>query len=469
MIRATTSIRTSLIALAALGAVSSAIGQTHPLAPQLASNPTARYTLYLDFSGFNYSGGWGGGTPGNVPAYDTDSNPAAFSTAEQQAVKDTYARFANAYAGFNVNITTIDPAISAGQGGSDAVRQAYYDNTQYVQHTILGGSNDWYYAASNFRAGGVSYLGTTQGGYQFSGAHQNWVFPTNGSGTSAKGMAAAGIHEDGHALSLQHQHDENFAPGQTGYEYSKNNGASGNGSYAPIMGTTYVSQRGTWRQGRAGTNANDVSVLESNANIGALADDGIGHSLVTATALAVSANGTVNVNAASSKGFILPKASTNYSAGTGPIAGGDSVNYTTDFYAFSTTGGTLSLTANDGNSLLAAGVADPGATMRCVMNILNANGIVVGTATESLDTLSHTYTGALSAGTYYAQILSYGAYVSAYEPDSRYFNMGGYFLTGSGIQAVPEPTALAALGLAALAVLRRRRRSDLRQEARHSV
>jgi hypothetical protein len=40
----------------------------HPIAPSLNSNFGAKYTIFLDFSGFDYNGTWGGGTPGNVPA-----------------------------------------------------------------------------------------------------------------------------------------------------------------------------------------------------------------------------------------------------------------------------------------------------------------------------------------------------------------------------------------------------------------
>ena len=452
-----TPFRVALTSASALLLVGASLAQSHPVAPQLASNASARYTLYLDFSGFNYNGTWAGGTPGSVPAYNTDSDANTFSTTEQQAIKDTWARFANAYAGFNVNVTTIDPAARAGQASSDAVRQSYYDATQYVQHQILGGTNAWFSTG----AGGVSYVGTTQNANTFSGGHTNWVFAESVYNTP-KNLAAAGIHEDGHALGLGHQRDESNGGG-----YSDNNGAQGNGSYSPIMGTTYVSQRGTWRQGNtvaanspAGvTNANDVAVIQSQGGMGAFLDDNIGHSLVTATSLAVNADGTVNVNSGNSKGFIMPKSSTGYSAGTGPNPNGDTTSYTSDFFAFNTAGGAVTLSANDGNSFLQTGVADPGATMRCVMNILNSAGIVVGTATEDSTTLVHTYSGTLGAGTYYAQIMSYGAYISAYEPNSRYFNMGGYFLTGSGFQAVPEPGTWAVLGLGALAAMRRRRRS----------
>ncbi len=418
-----------------------------PVAPELNSNLGARYNLFLNFSGIDYrnvangnsTGTWGntGKSPGNVPAFDIDGNTSTFSATETQRIKDTWARFANAFRGFNINVTTVDPA---SPGLTDAQRIAFYDQKRYFGHTVFGGTNAWYGAA-----GGVSYVGTAGSTSVGSGRRTNWVFP-NGSGTSAKGMAAAGIHEDGHILGLSHQRDEN-----TGGDYSNNNGASGNGSYAPIMGTTYSSQRGTWRQGTSGINANDVARLQQAPNIGALLDSGRGHTFASATPLAIASGGVVDVNNEVNKGFIMPKASADYTA-----SGRD--NYTKDYFSFRSGGGLVTLRVHDGNDLLVKGVADPGATMRSVMNIYTSSGNFVGSAIEDSSTMFRTFAGVLSQGDYVAEIMSYGEYISSYEPGSRYFNMGGYFLTGSNIQAVPEPGTMAAVGIGLLALLRRRRK-----------
>ncbi|MBX3112341.1 MAG: PEP-CTERM sorting domain-containing protein [Fimbriimonadaceae bacterium] len=417
----------------AMFAASSALAQ-HPVAPQLSSNPGARYTVFLNFTGFNYSGTWANRTPGNVPAYTLDSDATTFSNAEVSSIKEAWARVATAYVGFNINVTTVDPA---GSGMTDSQRKTFYDGHQYMTHTILGGTYNWYGAA-----GGVSYVGIAQQATTTNGRRTNWVFPVNGSGTAPKTMAAAAVHEDGHHLRLSHQHDEH-----NGNEYSTNNNAQGYGSYAPIMGASYYSQRGTWRRGKPGTNANDVEMLQGNLNIGPLLDSGVGHSFGTASALAVLDDGTVDPTV--SKGFIMPTAESGYSPDV----------YTTDFFKFNAAGGTVNLTAHDGSQFLAPGVADPGATMRSVLKIYDANGNYIGTSTEDNTTLVHHWSGQLAMGTYYAQVLSYGAYVSAWEPSSKYFNMGPYFLTGSGFApgAVPEPVSLAVLACGALALVRRRR------------
>lgn len=435
-----------LLSALAIVFASSAFAQ-RPEAPVMNSNLGARYNLFLNFTGIDYRsvanssgvGTWGGTgrSPGIVPAYDIDGNTTTFSSTEQQRIRDTWARFANAYRGFNINVTTIDPAAP---GLTDAQRQAFYDQKQYFGHTMFGGTNTWYGSA-----GGVSYVGTAQSANAASGRHTNWVFPVNGSGSSAKGMAAAGIHEDGHILGLSHQSDENSGAG-----YSNNNGAVGNGSYAPIMGTTYNVQRGTWRQGTAGINANDVARLQANSLMGALLDSGRGHTLATATEIAVTPTGLIDVNNNVNKGFIMPKASAGYTA-----SGRD--NYTKDYFTFRSNGGSVSLTLNDGNDYLTKGIADPGATLRSVMNIYTKTGSFIGSANEDSSTMMRTFIGTLAQGDYVAEVMSYGEYISSYEPGSRYFNMGGYFLTGSNIQSVPEPASLAAVGLGALALIRRRR------------
>lgn len=431
------SLRTTSVLALGIALVGVATAQK-PTAPVLNSNPGARYTVFLNFTGFNYSGTWSGGTPGNVPAYTQDADPTTFNAAEVAAIKDAWARTAQAYVGFNINVTTVDPASSS---LTDAQKKTFYDNTQYLTHTVIGGSNGWY-----GNAGGVSFLGVAQQATTSQGRRTNWVFPVDGTGTSPKYVSTAVTHEVGHHLRLSHQTDENNGAG-----YSSNNNASGNGSYGPIMGASYNAQRTVWRQGKAGVNDNDVAELQLNANIGSLLDSGIGHSIGTATALSVNPDGTINSGV--SKGWIMPKASTGYSA-----VGEDS--YTKDYFSFTTNGGAISLTANDGSSFLEAGVADPGATMNSVLRILDINGTVLGTSTTDITTLKHTWSGNLGAGTYYAQVVSPGAFTSSYEPDSRYFNMGAYFISGSGFSSVPEPGTMIALAGGVGLLLRRRRKSS---------
>lgn len=65
-------------------------------------------------------------------------------------------------------------------------------------HKVIGGSDAWF----SPNTGGVSYVGTTQ--YAAAGeGHTNWVFLDNLS-RSAKNIAEATAHENGHGLSLNH-------------------------------------------------------------------------------------------------------------------------------------------------------------------------------------------------------------------------------------------------------------------------
>ncbi len=431
-------IRTLRFAFALIVATSAAssFAEIHPVGPQLSSLAGAPYTVYLDFTGFTYPGNWGGGTPNSVPAYDTDNDPNTFSSDEMREINEAWAAVSQKYVGFNVNVTTVDPAAA---GLTDAGRKDYYDVTAKMMHTIIGGDNAWFSTG----AGGVSYVGTTQWSYPESEYHTNWAFPVNLGGGFPKYVAEAAAHENGHGLSLWHQHDEN-----SGGEYSTNGGASGYGSYSPTVGVGYYSQRSTWREGDPNKgNYNDVAVILSNDGIGSLRDDGIGHDFFSATPLSMMG---LDINSAFAKGFINPGSSLN------PTPLGEN-NYTADFYSFQTGSGVVTLTVNDGTSFLKDGQADPGATLESVMRIFDAKGMLVATGIEDPSTLSETFSGFLTGGTYYLQVGALGGYTSAYEPNAHYYTMGGYFLSGK-FESVPEPATFAVVGLGCAVMLRRRKK-----------
>ena len=279
----------------------------------------------------------------------------------------------------------------------------------------------------------------------------NWVFSDTWWTSQNVGLAAA--HEDGHGLSLSHQSD--YSEGTLVNEYCQGDNNSANGTYAPIIGVAYYTQRGTWRlgdsdNGKSNHTQNDVTTLLSNSGIGGLVNDGIGHTLATATLMPLSGS---NVNAALAKGIIVPASASS------PTPIGAS-NYTTDFFQFHTNGGSISLTAYDGSEFLTAGTADPGATLRSTLTILDSSGSIVGRATEAASTLFETYSGTLAAGNYYAEIASYGGHtqtLSGYDT-SYYYDMGSYFLTGSGLSPVPEPgTCVMLATVACLGVVFHRR------------
>ena len=426
-----------LIALTACF-LAEARGDTHVTGvPQLNSDPGAPYTIYLDFSGFNFTGMWGGnsGPPGSVAAYANASG--SFSSAEQTQIAQIWAGVAQGYLPFNVNVTTVDPAISAGSADTDAHRQAYYDQTAKLMHTIVTPTSGW--AGS---PGGISYVGVTANTYGTSdnggagdGFHTNWDFEAT-SGFSPFTVAQPGLHENGHGLGLVHQSD--YVGDTYINEYSTGDNNSSPGTYSPIMGAGYYTQRATWRlgdsnNGQGSHTQNDVAEMLNSSPGLALVNDGIGHSYSSATVLPLNGS-SVYYNFA--QGIIVPASSSSPT----PIG---AANYTTDFFSFKSDGQTpVNLTANDGSEFVTPGSADVATTLRSTLTILNSSGGTVGSGTEAASTLSESYSALLPAGTYEAEIASYGGHTQTITSGSNtfnttyYFDMGGYFLTGSGFASM---------------------------------
>jgi autotransporter-associated beta strand protein len=395
--------------------------------PQLSSLPGAPYTVYLDFAGFNYSGSWGGAgnLPGNVPAFDNVTG--SFGAAEQTRIAQVWAAAAQGYSLLNINVTTVDPAVAAGQAASDAQRQTYYDQTAGLMHTIMTPDNGWYSSS----LGGVSFVGVTANPTN-SGMHTNWDFA--GSSYSVTQVAQPAIHENGHGFGLSHQSDYQGSTLINEYSLGDNNNASG--TYAPIMGEAYYTQRGAWRVGDSDNGSantqNDITVLLASNPGMAFLNDGIGHSLATASTLPLTG---ADVNFKLAKGIIAPASST---APT-PIG---AAHYVSDYFSFQSDGTTpIRLSVNDGTQFLHAGSADPGVLLRSTLTILDPSGATVGTGVESPSTLSETFTGVLPFGKYFARISSYGGHTQTLISGTdqynttQYYDAGAFFLTGSGIGA----------------------------------
>ncbi len=477
-------------AVAALAGSSFSFADTHATGvPQLTSRSSgAAYTIFIDFAGFNYTGSWGqnqDGTanntiPGVLTPYLTNSNNAnnsitAYTAAQQATIAGVWARVAEAYAPFNINVTTVDPAIAAGQAGTDSARQRYYDRTNRVEHTIITGNN----SSAFGNAGGISFVGTVKGSFDSTansgssfGYHTNFVFEQGTGGPKGAGVAAS--HEDGHAFSLNHQIDRREG-GTSINDYSSNNGS---GEIAPYMGIGYGSERSTFRSGRAsgGGLQNDVSAMLSYGSSNtasqalAIAADGIGQSRAAATPLTLTGTGgTRSLAAGKNEGVIVPLA-TN---GTyNPI--GES-NYSSDFFSFTTGGGALSLTESEGSDRITAGlldnasngINDAGGTLDSVMRLLDSSGnIIVSTGSDS-GSFQNVINTSLLAGTYYVQIASAGGKESSTTVTegtatytdiqaAEFYDLGSYFLTGT--IAVPEPMSASVLGVASIAIFARRRR-----------
>jgi hypothetical protein len=149
--------------------------------PSLSSRPSAAAKLYLDFDG-DVTATWVNDSPGVTPAYDQDGDVTTFSAGEIASIRDIWARVAEKFSPFNINVTTVNP-------GTFSNRAAL--------KVVVGGDGAWLGSA----AGGVAYVGS------FTNSLMNtvFVFPKNLANGYSKYVAEGIAHESGHAFGLQHQ------------------------------------------------------------------------------------------------------------------------------------------------------------------------------------------------------------------------------------------------------------------------
>src|SRR5262249_54929550 len=148
--------------------------------PVLNSDEEAGAQLYLDFNGAPAMT-WGSFTTAITPAYDTDGDASTFTPGELTNIQNIWARVAEIYSPFNINVTTVDP------GNLD---------NQVTPRVIIGGDGFWFGSA-----GGVAYVGA----FYNSAPNIAWVFPKMLANGHVKYTADAISHEAGHTFGLQHQ------------------------------------------------------------------------------------------------------------------------------------------------------------------------------------------------------------------------------------------------------------------------
>ena len=321
---------------------------TYPLSslPSLSSNPTATAKLFLDFDG-DPARNWGGYSVPATPAYDTDGNPSTFSDGELAAIQEIWARVAEKYSPFNIDVTTIDPLT--------------YANRVALQ-VVIGGDGAW----TGGTYGGVAFTGS------FYDANPNtvYVFENNLANGHPKYTAEASAHEAGHAFGLLHQSRYDSSGAKT-EEYN-----SGDSLRAPIMGNSYYAARGMWWYGTttsATTFQDDMAVLAGSNNGFGYRPDDHGDTPGSATPL-VFENGALVARG------IIERTSDS------------------DWFSFWAGSGPATITAS----------VVTGATLDLKLELYNAGGtLLASAATASLgETLSLT----LAAGQYRLRVASQGGY-----------------------------------------------------------
>lgn len=227
--------RQNLIFLLALAFWPSAI---FPQVPILNSQPLITdKVIFLDFDGEVVSGtSWNGGNAIN----------AAPSILSLQDITLTFARVAEDFRPFDVNVTTDVARFNTAQPSSRT-------------RVIFTPSSAWFGAA-----GGVAYIGT----FSWGGTPGTpcWVFD-NYLGTNKK-EAEAASHETGHTLGLLHQSTYSGTPVcvKTAEYYSGlGTGVTG---WAPLMGLGYYQNVTTWFNGTSSASCNVMQFDHGSINPG---------------------------------------------------------------------------------------------------------------------------------------------------------------------------------------------------------
>jgi hypothetical protein len=382
----------------------SAQAATDPLS--LHSRPGSTRVIYLDFLGATVSGtGWNGqptlGTGAsftNAP-FDLDGSPSTFSTTESDVIRSVWARVAEDYATFDVDVTTADPGAAA-IDRTDAAEQNFGTKAIITSSSVV---------AQSCGCGGVAYVGVfdTFAGPS-SAAHDFYqpafVFQQNLGGLSAtaKTLGEAASHEAGHTLGLDHD-------GTAGSAYY-----AGQGAWAPIMGVSYTRPISQWSRGEyAGANntQDDLAVIASHGPT--VIPDDRGNDRASASA------------------FSNPT--------TGLITSAADV----DWFTFAT-GGVVGATVS-----ATPATVSPDLDIR--LTLYDSNGVVLATSdppsslstADVADGLAASITRDLPGGQYYVSVAGTGAGDPVSTGYSAYASIGSYTLSVSPT-TVPACAALPA-------------------------
>ncbi|HZN63910.1 MAG TPA: hypothetical protein VFB66_01325, partial [Tepidisphaeraceae bacterium] len=300
-----------------LGGVQPAGGNDVPV---LNSQPGTLRTLYLDFDG-DSTEEWSDEEPGLTPRYDEDGDPTSFSDTELEGIREIWARVAEKYSPFRLNVTTFypGPLVFGVQG-----------------RVVIGGQGMWH---DNGTTGGTAL---PNGFFDDDLSNTGWVFSKALSGRKA--VAEAIAHEAGHLLNLHHQ-SQYFLGAVQSAEYHP-----GDADRAPIMGNSYSATRGLWWIGHTGflpVDQNDLEILEDK--LGYRADD---HSDARASATPLTPAG---VGVLAGSGVIT----------TQSFADG----FDLDYFSFTTTGGDATFTVSPAQF---GGMLDATASIRTTSGLLIA-------------------------------------------------------------------------------------------------
>lgn len=330
--------------------------------PLLNSLPGAVAVAYLDMDGQVVSGTqWLSGGTINAGGISSTYTQAQMTEIWRRTVED--------YAPFQINVTT-DEAVYLAAPSNRRIR------------CIITPDNEWYGAY-----GGVAYINS----FTWTGDTPCWVFSDQLANT-ARYIAEACSHEIGHTLGLLH--DGRSSPSE-GYYQGHGSGEVG---WAPIMGVGYYQLLVQWSRGEylsANNKEDDLAIITTQNGFTYRGDQQPG-TPAGAPALAVSGSSV---------------------SGSGILETGSDA----DTFAFTTTGGSVSLSAlGDATSQ----------NLDLLAEILDAAGNTI--ASSNPDTLTDaTVSASLAAGTYFIRVSGVGRGDPLAGGYTDYGSLGQYSISGT--------------------------------------
>jgi hypothetical protein len=258
--------------------------------PSLHSNPGAPAALWLDFGGLPpqdwlwtapardtatavglvlgglpgaFLGNWLSGKvlpKASTPQFDLDGTPSCFTPLEGNAMTEIWARVSEAYAPFNIDVTTVAPCSCTQYSGT-------------IIRVSIGGDGSWVPGGSSETGLGVPPKLWGSAGKPLTGLADNTVFVFSDKIKASHGSDLAGAigdiavtaaHEAGHAFGLYHQ-GEVDAKGNV-VEYSPGTSERG---FIMGEGAPTDAKRNTWWRG----GPNLINGVPFAASPGGIQDD----------------------------------------------------------------------------------------------------------------------------------------------------------------------------------------------------
>ncbi len=364
----------------------------------LHSRPGATKVIYLDFNGHVIKGAlWNTdqiATSITVPAFDIDGKPGTFNYAEHAMIQKIWKEVSDAFAAFDVDVTTQDPGVENIRKTTDVItepfgtRVCFGGKSSYVPNLLAAGDDpDGILGITelnsfNYKVPSVAYANDCPVLIFSDSIYQKG---------SAKDVADTAVHELGHAFNLNHSTTDD---GTTQVEYY-----AGHNDWAPYMGDTMGKSVAQWTKGdydaNATNNEDELDIISKSINY--MTDDH-GNTKDTATTLA-------STKTKSTERSTLP-VYLYTSAATGLIHDRNDLDL-------------FKIEVGEGEFYAEAIAADPQANLNIGLRLLY-DPLNNGVLEEVLDAYDYSYSSedgmngyiynvSLAAGTYYLEVDGVGA------------------------------------------------------------